>query len=62
VWHALPLGSQDDTSDTLPPAVHEALAVLAQHLPVKEAARLVAEMTGRSKQALYQHALNARQG
>jgi 16S rRNA (cytidine1402-2'-O)-methyltransferase len=62
VWHALPQGSQDDTSDTLPPAVQEALAVLVQHLPVKEAARLVAEMTGRSKQALYQHALNARQG
>jgi 16S rRNA (cytidine1402-2'-O)-methyltransferase len=60
VWHALPQGSQDVDQAILPPAVTEALAVLAEHLPVKEAARLVAEMTGRSRQALYQHALDAR--
>ena len=60
VWHGLPQGSQESACEALPLAIQEALAVLAKHLPVKEAARLIAEMTGRSRQTLYQHALDAR--
>jgi 16S rRNA (cytidine1402-2'-O)-methyltransferase len=61
VWHATAPVDPDDTL-TLPPAVQATLMALAEHMPVKEACRLVAELTGRSAKALYAQVLKARQG
>ncbi len=61
VWHAQAPLDPDETAD-LPDAVQTTLMTLADHMPVKEACRLVAELTGRSAKALYAHVLKARQG
>lgn len=40
------------------PAAEQLLARLLEHLPVKDAARVVAEITGQSRNRLYQYALD----
>lgn len=58
VVHAKPL--RDDAA-TLTPAQAELLKALAAHLPVKQAAGLVADVTGLPRKALYEQALQWRQ-
>ncbi len=60
VWHARPPEVRDDEA-TLPAPVLACLSALAAHHPVKEAARLVADLTGLSSKLLYQAALASRQ-
>ncbi|HIV73358.1 MAG TPA: 16S rRNA (cytidine(1402)-2'-O)-methyltransferase [Candidatus Aquabacterium excrementipullorum] len=60
VWHA-PASDAQASSDELPQAVQEVLATLSEHLPIKEAARLLAEATGQSRNRLYDQALAWRQ-
>lgn len=62
VWHAPLQGEEADVAADLPPAVLELLTVLSGTLPVKEAARLLAEVTGLSRNRLYQAVLDLRQG
>jgi 16S rRNA (cytidine1402-2'-O)-methyltransferase len=60
VWHARPPEARDDDA-ALPAPVLASLSALAAHHPVKEAARLVAELTGLPSKQLYQAALASRQ-
>jgi 16S rRNA (cytidine1402-2'-O)-methyltransferase len=60
VWHARPPEARDDDA-ALPAPVLACLSALAAHHPVKEAARLVAELTGLPGKQLYQAALASRQ-
>ncbi len=60
VWHARPPEARDDDA-ALPAPVLACLSALAAHHPVKEAARLVAELTGLPSKPLYQAALASRQ-
>ena len=62
VWHALVHGDGDGgASDELPAPVSELLDVLAEHLPLKEASRLLSEATGQARNRLYDEALARRQ-
>lgn len=60
VWHA-PADAGDQTTPDLPAPVSELLAVLADRLPLKEAARLLSEATGQPRNRLYEQALAWRQ-
>lgn len=60
VWHAV--SAQGDVGATeLPGTVSEVLDILADHLPLKEAARLLSDATGQPRNRLYDHALARRQ-
>lgn len=62
VWHAPPTGSAGAAHDTaVPDAVLAVLRPLSDQLPLKEAARLLAELTGLPKNRLYDQALAWRQ-
>ena len=60
VWHARPPEDRSDDAQ-LPEPVMACLSGLAAHHPVKEAARLVADLTGLPNKLLYQAALASRQ-
>ncbi|HET6788823.1 MAG TPA: 16S rRNA (cytidine(1402)-2'-O)-methyltransferase, partial [Aquabacterium sp.] len=62
VWHAPHQGDEAEVTTDLPASVLEILTVLSDTLPVKEAARLLAEVTGLSRNRLYQAVLDLRQG
>ena len=60
VWHAA-AQTGDAADDELPAPVSELLDVLAEHLPLKEASRLLSEATGQPRNRLYDQALARRQ-
>lgn len=60
VWHAQ-ADAGDAAADELPTPVSDLLDVLAEHLPLKEASRLLSEATGQPRNRLYDLALARRQ-
>ena len=58
VVHAQPA---DAARDALPPAMDALLQELVRHIPVKQAAGLVADAAGLPRKALYERALQHRQ-
>jgi 16S rRNA (cytidine1402-2'-O)-methyltransferase len=60
VLHTLPLPAATDTG--LPPATERMLAVLLRELPLKQAVALAAEVSGEGRNALYERALEIKQG
>lgn len=62
VWHAQGLDPDAADAAAIPLPVQEILTVLSDTLPVKEAARLLSEVTGLSRNRLYQAVLDLRQG
>lgn len=62
VWHAMARGSPEgERASALPEAALSVLRALSQHLPLKEAARLLSDLTGIPKNRLYDEALRWRQ-
>lgn len=60
VWHAATPDEGGDAGGDLPQAVSDLLSALSSALPVKESARLVADVTGLSRHRLYQALLTLR--